>query len=181
MNRQHTSRDIAFYIAGFTDGEGSFNVSFRKRDDYLLGWKITPVFNISQKEKSILALVKHHLECGTLRFRKDGVWVYEVENKMALRTQVIPFFRKHPFLSEKKKRDFFRFQRIIQILDTHNSTTCEDLQKILTLLEDIVSKHARKYGDAEILERAGQFWLNNHHKITHLNTRDVVKGPHTVP
>jgi intein-encoded DNA endonuclease-like protein len=68
MNRQHTSRDIAFYIAGFTDGEGSFNVSFRKREDYLLGWKITPVFNISQKEKSILALVKHHLECGTLRF-----------------------------------------------------------------------------------------------------------------
>ena len=24
----------AYYIVGFADGEGSFNISFRKRDDY---------------------------------------------------------------------------------------------------------------------------------------------------
>ncbi len=27
----------AYYIVGFADGEGSFNISFRKRDDYLIG------------------------------------------------------------------------------------------------------------------------------------------------
>jgi hypothetical protein len=31
------TRDKSFYIVGFADGEGSFNISFRKRDDYFLG------------------------------------------------------------------------------------------------------------------------------------------------
>lgn len=52
------SREKAFSIVGFRDGEGSFNTSFRKRDDFLLGWKITPVFTVSQKQRDILALSK---------------------------------------------------------------------------------------------------------------------------
>jgi hypothetical protein len=31
--------DIGHYLAGFTDGEGSFNVSFGKRADYAMPWK----------------------------------------------------------------------------------------------------------------------------------------------
>lgn len=49
----------AWYIVGFADGEGSFNLSWRKRDDYLIGWKVSPVFNISQKEKTILSIIKN--------------------------------------------------------------------------------------------------------------------------
>ena len=41
---------IGFYLAGFADGEGSFNVSFRPRNDYSLPWKISLCFNISQKD-----------------------------------------------------------------------------------------------------------------------------------
>ena len=95
--------NYGYYIAGFTDGEGSFNVSFRKRDDFLIGWKITPVFNISQDEQSVLVWIKKilnwQLRCaqrGTIRFRKfeDGVWV--VENKYDLQhiPLIIPFFKK---------------------------------------------------------------------------------------
>lgn len=98
------NRDVAFYISGFSDGEGSFNASFRKRNDYLIGWKISPVFNISQKEKQILALIQKHLGCGTIRFRKDNVWPFEVDNKTALIKIIIPFFTKYGFLSEKKRR-----------------------------------------------------------------------------
>jgi hypothetical protein len=165
------TRDKSFYIVGFADGEGSFNISFRKRDDYLLGWKITPVFNISQKEKPILALIKQHLECGTLRFRKDGVWVYEVENKKTLRSHIVPFFRKYPFLSQKKKKDFLRFQKILAILDQSKSTTLVNLKSILQLLEEIESKHARKYRDSEILERAHAFWGLNKDKIEKINLK----------
>jgi hypothetical protein len=39
--------DIGYYLAGFTDGEGSFNVSFRPRSDYKSPWKISLCFNIS--------------------------------------------------------------------------------------------------------------------------------------
>lgn len=64
---QNIPEKQGYYISGFVDGEGSFNVSFRKRDDFLIGWKITPVFNISQDEREILAWIKHILKCGTLR------------------------------------------------------------------------------------------------------------------
>ena len=137
-------RDKAYYITGFSDGEGSFNTSFRKRNDYLLGWKITPVFNISQKEKHILAVLKNHLACGTLRYRKDGVWVYEVDNRKSLHSNIIPFFNEFPFLSQKKQKDFRRFLDIIQILERNKSTTIDDLKQILHLLDEIESNTSRK-------------------------------------
>ena len=70
-----TPRDIAHYIVSFAEGEGSFNTSFRPRSNYLLGWEITPpVFNISQKERTIRA---------TAGFRTDGAWAYKVETRAA--------------------------------------------------------------------------------------------------
>ena len=57
----------------FVDGEGSFNTSFRQRNDYYLGWNITLVFNVSQKERTVLDIIQNTLKCGTIRFRKDYV------------------------------------------------------------------------------------------------------------
>ena len=50
--------NIGYYLAGFADGEGSFNVSFRPRDDYKLPWKVSLCFNISQRDPVILAQFK---------------------------------------------------------------------------------------------------------------------------
>ena len=86
--------ESAHYLAGFADGEGSFNVSFRKRKDYAMPWKVSLCFNVSQRDKVILALFKKHLKCGTLRGRKDGVWYYEVNNINAIEENVIPFFNQ---------------------------------------------------------------------------------------
>ena len=161
-----TNDERSWYIVGFADGEGSFNCSWRQRDDYLIGWKMAPVFNISQKEKTILAKIKDHLHCGTIRFRKDGVWVYEVDNQKALSDTIIPFFKKHPFLSDKKKRDFKRFQDMVKIIYQGNkSKTYQDITLLLQLVADVETKHARKYTDKEILDRAADFWEKNKGKI----------------
>ena len=165
------SLNKAYYITGFADGEGSFNTSFRKRDDFLIGWKITPVFNISQKERDILALIKNHLECGTLRFRKDGVWAYEVETRSALHENILPFFERFQFLSTKKKKDFSRFKKIINVLEGSNTTTLNDLKEILKLVDEIESKASRKFTNNEILERANEFWSRNQEKISILNAK----------
>lgn len=162
----------SYYITGFADGEGSFNTSFRKRDDFLIGWKITPVFNISQKERDILAIIKNHLKCGTIRPRNDGVWVYEVDNRTALKTQIIPFFEQFPFLSTKKKKGFVRFKKIIEILEQQKSTSLQDLKNILVLLNDIESKTSRKYTEPEILTRATIFWARNRVQIEKLNKKN---------
>lgn len=167
MNYENKS----YYITGFADGEGSFNTSFRVRHDYLLGWKMSPVFNISQKQRDILAIIKSHLKCGTIRFRKDGAWVYEVDNRNTIKTQIIPFFEKHPFLSIKKKKDFIRFKQIIKVLERNKSTTLADLQEICQLVDEIESKSSRKYTNDEILTRANEFWARNSEKINHINIK----------
>jgi len=61
-----------WYLAGFTDGEGSFNVSFRPRTDYSFPWKISLCFNISQRDPTVLRLFQGTLGTGTLRQRSDG-------------------------------------------------------------------------------------------------------------
>ena len=91
---KNVPNEIGYYLAGFADGEGSFNLSFRKRKDYKNTWKISLCFNVSKKYKVILSLFKKHLGCGTLRQRKDGVWYYEVNNFTSIQDSVIPFFKK---------------------------------------------------------------------------------------
>src|SRR5436309_10739951 len=103
---------IGYYFAGFVDGEGSFNLSFRRRLDYKLPWKVSLCLNVSQKDRSILALLQHHLQCGTIRYKSDDVWFFEVNNLKAIRDHVIPFFERFPFLSAKKQRDFAIFKRM---------------------------------------------------------------------
>ena len=58
---QLSESELGSYLAGFADGEGSFNISFRKRSDYREPWKISACFNVSQKEKPILELCQRTL------------------------------------------------------------------------------------------------------------------------
>jgi len=149
---------IGNYLAGFTDGEGSFNVSFRKRGDYVMPWKVSLCFNVSQRDKVVLTLFKQHLDCGTLRQRQDGVWYYEVNNFGAIVENVIPFFDRFGFLSNKKQRDFAKFKEIAELLLAGRHLTRDGIDAILAIRRDMNDGGAkrRKYSDASIYEVFGQ-------------------------
>jgi hypothetical protein len=142
---------IGYYLAGFTDGEGSFNVSFRPRKDYPVPWKISLSFNVSQKDRVILALFKRHLGCGTLRGRPDGVWYYETTNLTALAENVIPFFERFPFLSAKKKRDFGKFKQIVALVKEGEHLRADGIRKILKIREGMNDGGKRRHSHADIL------------------------------
>ncbi len=145
--------EIGYYLAGFADGEGSFNISFRRRQDYKLPWKISLCFNISQRDKVILALYKRYLGCGTLRSRPDGVWYYEVNNFNALSGKVIPFFKRYNFLSAKKKRDFSKFCKVAKMIKNKEHLTEEGIRKILEIRREMNDGGKRKYSEMEILKQ----------------------------
>ena len=144
---------IGWYLAGFADGEGSFNASFRPREDYRHPWKISLCFNVSQRERVILSLFKRHLECGTMRQRKDGVWYYEVNNLTAITENVIPFFNRFNFLSEKKKRDFSKFKELAKLIEAGEHKTRDQVERILEIRHDMNDGGKRRYSDEEILAR----------------------------
>ncbi|MBC7361766.1 MAG: LAGLIDADG family homing endonuclease [Candidatus Aminicenantes bacterium] len=144
---------IGYYLAGFADGEGSFNVSFRPRNDYAVPWKVSLCFNISQKDKVILALFKRHLKCGTLRSRPDGVWYYEVNNFRAIVENVIPFFNRFGFLSAKKKRDFSKFKKIARMMQENRHLTKEGILEIMEIRKMMNDGGKRKHSEEDIKNR----------------------------
>ena len=145
--------EIGYYLAGFADGEGSFNLSFRPRQDYKLPWKVSLCFNISQKDKVILALYKRYLGCGTLRGRPDGVWYYEVNNFNAIWEKVIPFFKKYRFLSAKKKRDFSKFCQIAEMVKKGEHLKEDGIRRIVEIRREMNDGGKRKYSNTEILSK----------------------------
>ena len=156
LNAKTIPPRIGYYLAGFADGEGSFNVSFRPRKDYSLPWKISLCFNISQKDKVILALFKRHLRCGTLRGRPDGIWYYEVNNFSVIVENIIPFFQKFQFLSAKKKRDFAKFRMIAKLMLEKKHLSKEGILEIMKLRRDMNEGGKRKYSEEEIKKRLFQ-------------------------
>jgi hypothetical protein len=153
LNINGIPADVGCYLAGFTDGEGSFNISFRPRQDYRLPWKLALCFNISQRDPVILSQFKRHLECGTMRQRQDGVWYYEVNSMRPILENVIPFFRRFHFLSAKKKRDFAKFVELAELFKAGKHLCREGIEEILRIRSDMNDGGKRKYSDEDILGR----------------------------
>jgi hypothetical protein len=142
---------IGFYFAGFVDGEGSFHLTFRRRNDYKLPWKVSLCLNVSQKDEAILALLKKHLCCGSIRNKGGGVWMFEVNNFQAIQENVIPFFQRFGFLSSRKQRDFMIFQQMADRLSAGFHLTREGIAELLRMREKMNDGGEGKYSESEIM------------------------------
>ena len=132
MKIERVKPSIGFYLAGFTDGEGSFNVS--------------------QKDgEVILSLFKKTLNCGSIGNRGDGIWYYQVDNFSSILENVIPFFDKYGFLSSKKKNDFSKFKKISSIIKNGFHLKKEGIIDILKIRDLMNYGGKRKYSNDFIL------------------------------
>ena len=132
------------YLTGFADGEGSFNVSLRKRDDHSMGWQVILTFNVSQKESYILSQFKKYLGCGRIQQRKDGLHMYVCSNPLSIQERIIPFFRKFQFRSAQKKKNFSLFCIIAGKVSKKEHLTEKGLEEIVELREKLNEGKGRK-------------------------------------
>ena len=137
-------QEVGWYLAGFVDGEGSFNVSLKRADDYKIQWKLAPSFNVSQRDISNLITLKKVLGTGTLRKRKDGVIYYELRNYHMLIKRVIPFFNIFSFRSRQKVRNFSIFKRILRKMEEGKHLTKKGFREIVELRETLNEGRGRK-------------------------------------
>jgi hypothetical protein len=151
LNVKEIPESLGYYFAGFVDGEGSFHISFRRRKDYKQPWKVSLCMNISQKDRTLLAYIKRHLKCGTIRYKSRDVWMYEVNNLTDICENVIPFFDRLDFLSAKKKRDFSIFKKMSRLMVKGAHLQKDGIVKILNLRRKMNDGGKRKYTEAEIL------------------------------
>ena len=151
IDPQLVPSDLGHYLAGFADGEGSFNVSFRPRSDYQMPWKVSLCFNISQRDPAVLLEFKRQLDCGTMRQRRDGVWYFEVNTLTAILRNVIPFFDHYGFRSPKKQRDFAKFKELAVLLEVGRHREQDGIVEILRIRSDMNDGGKRRYMDEMIL------------------------------
>jgi hypothetical protein len=144
--------DLGYYLAGFADGEGSFNISFRPRADHLMPWKVSLSFNISQVDETVPRIFKEVLACGTLRWRRDGVCYFEVTDLRQALECVIPFFERFQLLSGKA-RDFETFCQIAELMSQGAHRTREGIATIVRLRSPMNRGGKRRYQDHVILEK----------------------------
>lgn len=145
--------ELGWYLAGFADGEGSFNVSFRPREDYVFQWKVSLCFNISQRDPTVPKYFKECLGCGTMRQRHDGEWYYEVNDLRSLRQRVLPFFGRFGFLSAKKQRDFGKFVQLCELMHEGRHLSFEGVLEVIRIRSNMNDGGKRRWTDREILFR----------------------------
>lgn len=97
------------WIVGFTDGEGSFHLSKRKRGP------VKPKFSIglNMRDKPTLLRLQKYLEAGSVSdSKKNNAAIWTVNGNADIR-KLIAFFSIHR-LRSKKQRDFLIWKRTIK-------------------------------------------------------------------
>ena len=136
--------NLGWYLSGFVDGEGSFNVSLRKKSDYRIGWQQVLSFNVSQRERTILQIMQDSFKCGIIKRRKDGLYSYDVTNPKAIKETIIPFFEEFTFLSKSKNYNFALFKKITNLMAEKKHLQPEGFKNLLGLRQELNQGKGRK-------------------------------------
>ena len=146
ISRKDLSREnLGFFLAGFVEGEGSFNISLRRKADYKVSWQVVMSFNVSQKDPTLLYLLKEQLRCGIIKVRKiDNLYSYDATNPADIIQKVIPYFQEFSMQSEFKQKNFAIFCEIAKLMEKGEHRNLIGLRKILELRETINEGKGRK-------------------------------------
>lgn len=102
------------WIAGFTDGEGCFNIQKIKRppkggertdENENRKENIRHRFVICQDKKSVNVLygIKEKLKCGSVHKAGGNMMAFDVSKKEHLENHIIPFFHNHTLKTSKRE------------------------------------------------------------------------------
>ena len=129
--RQQPGRLQAQWVTGFVDGEGCFFVGINPHPEMTAGFQVLPEFTVVQHERDIQLLhaLKEFFGCGVVRRNHGSRMAYRVRGLEHLKERVIPFFEQHP-LKSKKRVDFAKFRRVLQLMDRGEHLKSDGIEKI---------------------------------------------------
>jgi hypothetical protein len=142
--------DLGHYLAGFTDGEGSFNIPIRREHDRSMPWRVGLTFNVSQIGTEVLETFRAALGAGTIRCRPDGVCYFEVTRVDELEDRVFPFFERYR-LRGPKRHDLAIFRQVAALVRQREHLTPSGARRILEMRRAMNRGGKRRRPDREIL------------------------------
>jgi hypothetical protein len=142
--------DVGHYIAGFVDGEGSFNVPIRRSSDRTMPFRVSLSFNVSQVGEEAPRFLQTTFGVGTVRGRGDGVYYFEVTKPNELGERVFPFFERFPLRGSKAK-DLAIFRSITGMVQAGLHLTPAGVVDVLSLRAPMNRGGKRRYSDDQII------------------------------
>lgn len=156
LKQKLKTRELAYYISGYVDGEGCFSVSFTKRTKFLIGWETKPSFSVSQNHyrAEVLYLMQNYFDAGFMRRDfSDNTLKYEIRKLDDLLYKVIPHFKKCPLLSGKQK-DFLLFEKICILMKENQHRNLNSLKRIVDRAFKMNVSGRRKYTKQDVINFA---------------------------
>ena len=141
---------LGHWVAGFVDGEGSFNVPVRRLRSGALPFRVSLSFNVSQMGREEPDLLRSVFGVGTVRGRGDGVFYFEVTTPGGLVKRVFPFFDRLP-LRGAKRHDLFVFRSITALIQAGRHLAPEGFEEILALRAPMNRGGKRRRSDEELI------------------------------
>jgi hypothetical protein len=137
-------------VAGFVDGEGSFNVPIRRERDRGLPWRVSLSFNVSQIGEEAPGLLREIFGTGTVRGRGDGVFYFEVTKPSDLEARVFPFFDRFQ-LRSPKRQDLAIFRQVTHLVLSDRHLSVSGIEHVLLLRGPMNRGGKRRRSDDEII------------------------------
>ena len=127
----HPGRLEAQWVVGFVDGEGGFFVGINPHPEMTFGFQVLPEFTVVQNQRDIQLLhaLKQFFGCGVVRRNHAERMAYRVRSLDHLNEKIIPFFEEHP-LKSKKRVDFSKFRRVLQLMSTRGHLASAGIEEI---------------------------------------------------
>lgn len=135
------------WISGFVDGEGCFTGSFTIDKRSTWGLQPQAEFNIVQNniDQLLLEAIKDIFDNkGGVYSRPNNMSVYSVRNTKDLREVVIPYFLRHPLISNKA-RELETFSTYLALLSSNEHVgdslkVRDQLLKLALVLKELNAK-----------------------------------------
>jgi hypothetical protein len=166
-------------VAGFVEGEGSFNVPIVRERDRLMPFRVSLSFNVSQVGPQMPELLRDAFTVGRIRGRPDGVFYFEVTKPTDLHTYVFRFFERFQ-LRGPKASDLDIFRRITDLVLRGRHLTPSGVIEILELRGPMNRGGKRRRTDDEIIrELENSRILRGHTQSSLLTSKDeeMVRAP----
>ncbi len=127
----HPGKLEAQWVVGFVDGEGCFFVGIDPHPEMTSGFQVLPEFTVVQHSRDVQLLhaLKQFFGCGVVRRNHAERMAYRVQSLDHLNERVVPFFEQHP-LKSKKRIDFLKFRKILQVMSRGGHLAADGIEKI---------------------------------------------------
>ena len=129
--KSHPGKLEAQWVVGFVDGEGCFFVGINQHSEITSGFQVLPEFTVVQHRRDIQLLhaLKEFFGCGVVRTNHAERMAYRVRSLDHLNERIVPFFELHP-LKSRKRVDFIKFRKILQLMTMGEHLTKQGIEKI---------------------------------------------------